>query len=182
LRDIVFGIFMLSWFLARHVFYILNMYHIWVHMPETINIGCYHGPQDNLVANPTPLPEQGWLHMLEAFLNPSGTICYNNSILWGFLGALGFLQVLTVFWFFLILQVALRVVKGIGADDIRSDNEGGDKEGMEVGEVGAERSEFDGAQTLEFSVDAGKMKTWKRRTGFQGTASTSGVGFSGSRG
>ncbi|KAJ5149514.1 Sphingosine N-acyltransferase, partial [Penicillium atrosanguineum] len=125
MRDIMFGFFMLSWFLARHVFYILNMYHIWTYMPETIQPGCYYRSPDSLIIGPSPLPKDGRSYMFEAFLNPSGTICYSDGIRWGFLGALGFLQVLTINWFFLILQVAIRVVKGVGADDIRSEDEDG---------------------------------------------------------
>jgi acyl-CoA-dependent ceramide synthase len=113
---------MLSWFIARHVLYIVTMWSIWTHMAEIIPIGCYHGSQDGL-AGPTSLPEQGWSHMLDPFLNPSGTICYSDSVRWGFLGALGFLQVITLFWFVLIIKVAIRVVKGMGADDIRSDDD-----------------------------------------------------------
>ncbi|KAL3460317.1 longevity assurance proteins LAG1/LAC1 [Aspergillus heterothallicus] len=122
LRDVVFGIFMLSWFIARHVFYLVTMWSIWTHMAEIIPIGCYHGSQDSL-AGPTPLPDRGWSHLLDPFLNPSGTICYSDNVRWGFLGALGFLQVITLFWFVLIVKVAIRVVQGMGADDIRSDDE-----------------------------------------------------------
>ncbi|KAL2845383.1 longevity assurance proteins LAG1/LAC1 [Aspergillus pseudodeflectus] len=124
LRDTMFGIFMLSWFLARHVFYCITMWSIFTHMPQEISIGCYrlsHGT----ITGPTPLP-QGWAYMLEPFRNPTGTICYSDGIRWGFLGALGFLQLLTIIWFMLIVRVAIRVVKGLGADDIRSDDEGGE--------------------------------------------------------
>ncbi|KAM4067332.1 TLC domain-containing protein [Hirsutella rhossiliensis] len=127
LRDIVFGFFMLSWFVARHVLYIITMWSIWTHMAEIIPIGCYHGPQDDPIG-PTPLPNHGWSHMLEPFWKPAGTICYSDNVRWGFLGALGFLQALTIIWFFMIVQVAIRVIKGIGADDIRSEDEGEDLE------------------------------------------------------
>ncbi|KAL4971291.1 longevity assurance proteins LAG1/LAC1 [Aspergillus desertorum] len=122
LRDLMFGVFMLSWFTARHVFYIVTMWSIWTHMAEIIPIGCYHGSQDNLTG-PTPIPEHGWTHILDPFRNPSGTICYSDSVRWGFLCALGFLQLITIFWFVLIVKVAIRVVKGMGADDIRSDDD-----------------------------------------------------------
>ncbi|OKL55529.1 hypothetical protein UA08_09218 [Talaromyces atroroseus] len=126
----MFGVFMLTWFLARHVLYMITMWSIWKHMAEVIPIGCYHGAQDNFTG-PIPLPEHGWLHSLEPFRNPSGIICYSNNVRWGFLGALGFLQLLTVFWFVLIVQVAVRVIKGIGADDIRSDNDSSDIDNAE---------------------------------------------------
>ncbi|KAL3450887.1 TLC domain-containing protein [Aspergillus insuetus] len=129
LRDAMFGIFMLSWFLARHVFYCITMWSIFTHMPQEISPGCYH-LSHGTITGPSPL-SQGWAYMLEPFRNPTGTICYSDTIRWGFLGALGFLQLLTIIWFMLIVRVAIRVVKGLGADDIRSDDEGG--EDMEIG-------------------------------------------------
>ncbi|KAL2869520.1 longevity assurance proteins LAG1/LAC1 [Aspergillus lucknowensis] len=122
LRDTMFGIFMLAWFLARHVLYCITMYGIFMHMPREIRVGCYHGSQDTS-PTPLPLPAHGWTHMLQPFWNPGGTICYSDSIRVWFLGALGFLQLLTVMWFVLIVRVAVRVVKGFGADDIRSGDE-----------------------------------------------------------
>ncbi|KAJ6098477.1 Sphingosine N-acyltransferase [Penicillium canescens] len=165
LCDTMFGVFMFSWFLARHVFYMITMWSIWTHMAEIIPTGCYHGSQDNL-AGPTPLPEHGWSYMLDPFRNPSGTICYSDNVRWGFLGALGFLQVLTVFWFFLIIQVAIHVIRGIGADDIRSDDDG---EGEE------EDLEYEDAQPLEVDVEAIGLKGWNRRAGVKRTARSSGV-------
>ncbi|KAJ5752056.1 longevity assurance proteins LAG1/LAC1 [Penicillium odoratum] len=173
MRDVMFGFFMLSWFLARHVFYIMNMYHIWIYMPETINPGCYYKSQDGLMIGPTPLPKQGWWHMLEAFLNPSGTICYSDGIRWGFLGALGFLQVLTLLWFVLILQVAVRVIKGIGADDIRSEDE-------DEGELEERGKKIQGDRSLDPSVQAVNPITWKRGIDARGTAHSSSVGLTGS--
>ncbi|KAJ5543816.1 hypothetical protein N7513_003399 [Penicillium frequentans] len=160
LRDIMFGVFMFSWFVARHVFYILNLYHIWKYMPETINPGCYYKSQDALIIGPTPLPERGWSHMLEAFSNPSGTICYSDGIRWGFLGALGFLQVLTISWFLLIVQVAIRVFKGIGADDIRSEDEDEDE--------------------LDHGHGSVNPEAWKCSANVRGNATSSGVGLPGS--
>lgn len=101
--------------------------------------------------------------MLEAFLNPSGTICYSDGIRWGFLGALGFLQVLTISWFLLILQVAIRVVKGIGADDIRSEDE-------DEGELEEKENTFQGGAPVD-------PEAWKRRANVRGNATSSGVGL-----
>ncbi|KAL2831938.1 longevity assurance proteins LAG1/LAC1 [Aspergillus pseudoustus] len=122
--NVMFGIFVLFWFLTRHVFYWITMWSIFTHMPREIPVGCFGGRQNTLVAGPAPLPEHGWTHMLEPFLDPSGTICYSDGIRLWFLSALGFLQLLTIIWFVMIVRVAVRVVKGLGADDIRSDDEG----------------------------------------------------------
>ncbi|KAL3456791.1 hypothetical protein BJX64DRAFT_31492 [Aspergillus heterothallicus] len=122
---------MLSWFLARHVFYIIILRSTWADVLETIPKGCYHGAQTSLVG-PIPPPTNGWAHLLEPFWKPSGMICYSAAFHSAFLVALGFLQLLIVIWFVLIVRVAVRVVKGLGADDIRSDNEGEDEAGIDV--------------------------------------------------
>ena len=51
-------------------------------------------------------------------------MCFNNVIKWGFLTALLFLQVLTLIWFSMIVRVAIIVLRGGEADDVRSDDEG----------------------------------------------------------
>ncbi|KAL4943877.1 TLC domain-containing protein [Aspergillus oleicola] len=135
-RDIMFGFFMTSWFVTRHVFYLRTMWSIYTDMYEEISVGCYHGPQDKL-AGPTPFPTDSWSHILEPFRRPSGTICYSDNIRLWFLGALGFLQLITMYWFVLIVRVAIRVIKGQGADDIRSDDE---DESGEEGETEIERN------------------------------------------
>lgn len=156
------------------------MWSIWKHMAEIIPIGCYHGSQDNLTG-PTPLPEQGWGHMIDPFINPSGTICYSDNVRYGFLGALGFLQVLTILWFFLIVQVAIRVIKGIGADDIRSDDEGEDEE--EELEIENEKGSMvsKGAQPIELDVEQPVDFTrWKSKAGVnKRSASSSAVNLPG---
>ncbi|KAJ6102978.1 hypothetical protein N7486_005405 [Penicillium sp. IBT 16267x] len=171
LRDIMFGIFMVSWFLARHVWYVTNMYHIWAYMPGIVKEGCYHTSENKVVTGPTPLPEEGWSHMFEAFLNPSGTICYSDSIRWGFLASLGVLQIITLIWFFMIIKVAIRVVQGNGADDIRSDDEDEDIE-VEVQEKGR------GQTVTKGGVDP-DLKALKRNAEVEGTAFSTGAGFSG---
>ncbi|KAL3491420.1 TLC domain-containing protein [Aspergillus germanicus] len=122
LCDIMFGIFMLSWFLARHVLYLIIFWSAWTDGPGIVPKGCYQGSQDALIG-PTPLPKHGWVHIFEPFWNPSGRICYNETFRWVLMAALGFLQLLMAIWFVLIVRVAIRVLKGLGADDIRSDDE-----------------------------------------------------------
>lgn len=167
----MFGIFMVSWFLARHVWYVTNMYHIWAYMPDIVKVGCYHTSEDNVVTGPTTLPEEGCSHMFEAFINPSGTICYSDSIRWGFLGSLGFLQIITLIWFFMIIKVAIRVVQGNGADDIRSDDEDEDIE-EEVQEKGWGQTASKGGVNAD-------LKALKRNAEVEGTALSTGAGFSG---
>lgn len=61
--------------------------------------------------------------MMEPFRNPGGEICFDKTVLCGFLSALLFLQALTLMWFWMICKVAVKVLKGGKADDVRSDDE-----------------------------------------------------------
>ncbi|OTA99999.1 hypothetical protein M426DRAFT_324652 [Hypoxylon sp. CI-4A] len=172
LCDATFGVFMVSWFVARHIFYLMTCYSIYKDTPEIINFGCYHGPNSNLTG-PEPAPD-GWGHYIEPFRDPQGTVCFNASVQWGFLYCLLALQVLTIFWFFMIIQVAIRVLRGDGADDTRSDDEGEEEEEEE-------EYEYEEAQPLEeeVGVEAIDLKGWERRTGVKRAASSSGVSLPG---
>lgn len=110
--------------------------------------------------------------MLEPVREPAtGTVCYNDVVRWGFLGCLLFLQAITIFWFFMIIQVAIRVLKGAGAEDIRSDDEDEEEEDYE----------YEEAQPFEeeVGVEALDLKNWERRTGVKRTATSSGVSLPG---
>jgi acyl-CoA-dependent ceramide synthase len=119
--DIVFGLFMVIWFFARHVLYLTVCYSVWAHIPEEISYGCYQGREGNLIG-PFP-PTDNFKHLIAPFRNPEGIICWNNKIKWGFLTALLSLQCITILWFWMILNVAAKVLRGGEAEDIRSDDE-----------------------------------------------------------
>lgn len=119
--DVVFGIFMVTWILARHVFYLMICWSVYADPPQIIQSGCYCGESGN-ITGPFPAPD-GFGHLFEPFRNPEGTVCWNDKIKWGFLSALLFLQAITIMWFFMIARVAIKVLKGGSADDVRSDDE-----------------------------------------------------------
>jgi acyl-CoA-dependent ceramide synthase len=50
-------------------------------------------------------------------------VCWSDGIKWGFLSALLFLQGIMVMWFAMILRVAISVLRGAQAEDVRSDDE-----------------------------------------------------------
>jgi acyl-CoA-dependent ceramide synthase len=52
-----------------------------------------------------------------------GVICLNSEVKWLFLGMLGFLQLLSMIWFGMIISVVAGIIMGGNAEDIRSDNE-----------------------------------------------------------
>lgn len=172
LCDAIFGVFMVSWFMARHVFYLMVCHSIWKDTPRIIGDACWHGPDTNLTG-PFDPPDQ-WGHLLEPLREPAvGMVCYTDFVMKAFLSCLMFLQGITIFWFFMIVQVAVRVLKGAGAEDIRSDDE--------EGEEGEENYEYEEAQPFEeeVGVESIDLKNWERRIGVKRSANSSGVSLPG---
>jgi acyl-CoA-dependent ceramide synthase len=126
--DVIFGFFMLTWIPARHIFPLMICWSVYADIPETIAYGCYSG-RNGAITGPFP-PPKGLGYLLQPFRDPEGVVCWNDGIKWGFLSALLFLQGIMVMWFAMILRVAISVLKGKEAEDVRSD----DEEENELGE------------------------------------------------
>ena len=119
--DIAFGVFMVTWVVSRHILYLIVCYSVYADIPREINYGCYWGSNANL-QGPVPLSDS-FDHLTRPFRDPEGLVCWNNSIKWGFLAMLLFLQVILLIWFGMIARVAWKVIQGQAADDSRSDDE-----------------------------------------------------------
>lgn len=126
LCDAMFGVFIVTWLITRHVLYLWVCWSIYAHIPEEIKYGCYEGSTQNL-QGPSPVPDD-WEHLTWPFRDPVGLVCWNDNIKWGFLGMLLALQVIMLMWFTLIIKVAYKVLSGQGADDNRSDDEDEEEE------------------------------------------------------
>ncbi|KAJ5034922.1 uncharacterized protein L3040_008190 [Drepanopeziza brunnea f. sp. 'multigermtubi'] len=126
--DVLFGLFMTIWFITRHIIFCMICYSVWADIPATIAYGCYSG-KNGSIKGPFPPPDH-FTHLIDPFRNPEGIVCWNDKIKWGFLSALLFLQFLTIVWFSMIVKVAIRVLNGGDADDVRSDDEVDDEEGL----------------------------------------------------
>ncbi|KAL7800123.1 longevity assurance proteins LAG1/LAC1 [Trichoderma ceciliae] len=172
LCDLAFALFMVSWFVARHVFYLLVCWSIYAHTPEIIHSGCFVGPGDSLVG-PLETPA-GFAYLLEPFLNSTGLICFNSTVKWAFLTPLLLLQGITIFWFTMIVRVAIKVIHGDGAEDSRSDDEGDE-------EMDEKELVYEEIQPLEqeVGVEDLDLKSWERRSGLKKQASASGVSLPG---
>jgi len=181
--DVMFGVFMVSWLVARHFMYLAVCYSVWAHTPETMPTGCFKGGKGGSVTGPFEAPtDQGFGYLLEPLWDSEGLFCYNETVKWSFLSMLLFLQCLTVMWFSMIIRVAIKVLKGAPAEDVRSDDEGG--EAGEGGEGGEDEDEYvyEEAQPLEEEVGVEEidLKNWERRTGVKRQASgTTGVSLPG---
>ncbi|KAF9640811.1 hypothetical protein BFW01_g12617 [Lasiodiplodia theobromae] len=152
--DIGFGVFIASWVIARHVLYIAVCWSIYATVPTAMPYGCYDSVSgERLPASPmTPADggDQIMREILQPFRDPEGPVCFNSRIRWAFLGLLGGLQVITLVWLWMIIQVAYKVLTGQGADDTRSDDEGDEDESVdtEKGGFGKNGKPTSGAATL----------------------------------
>lgn len=130
--DIAFGVFLVVWFIARQVLYLLVCYSVYAHIPLEITYGCYWGSASNLQGPISP-PDL-FSHLIQPFRDPEGLICWDNKIKWAFLSVLIALQVILLIWFGMILRVAYKVLRGGEAEDSRSDDEleeGNDERGSD---------------------------------------------------
>jgi acyl-CoA-dependent ceramide synthase len=137
--DVMFGVFVISWILSRHVAYLSICWSIYAHLntPGINEHGTYSAatgaklsstpylgaPNPSLLTNPI-----SWLSGLApAFLRPdASTITFSATIRWTFLALLMALQGITLLWLFMIFRVVVKVLRGEGAEDSRSDDEGDD--------------------------------------------------------
>jgi len=119
--DIMFGVFIAVWFLARHVVYLAVCWSIYADVPKVMVLGCYSSVTGEHLS-----PDGGsdvLSNVLQPFINPGGPVCYNANQRYGFLALMLFLQCITCMWFAMIIRVAWKVLQGKGADDSRSDDE-----------------------------------------------------------
>jgi very-long-chain ceramide synthase len=106
--DIMFGLFMVVWFIGRHVFYMMVCWSIHYDIPKVVRYGRYPPGQKD----PIPMDQIKAVPIHELLLKP---FWYNvNDTYWTpgvrdiFLGLLLFLQVITIIWFFMICRVAAK--------------------------------------------------------------------------
>ena len=147
---------------------------IYAHTPDIMPTGCFQGTNGNLVG-PTEIPS-GYSYLFEPLISSTGRVCYNETIKWAFLTPLLFLQVLIVVWFGMIMRVAIRVIRGDGAEDHRSDDEAD-----EEGEEGEDEFIYEEAEALQEEVGAEGLdwKSWERRHGVKIQGNSSGVSLPG---
>ncbi|KAI1129149.1 longevity-assurance protein [Nemania abortiva] len=171
--DVIFGIFMVTWLVTRHVFYLMVCWSVYADLPRFTPAACYKGPADNL-EGPLPILE-GQSYLLQPFRNSEGIVCWTEGIRIGFLSYLLILQAIMIPWSTAIVQVAIRVVRGDGAEDVRSDDEEEDDEVEEDEKVGFENIEVVEEEVTAEMVD---FDAWKRRNGVKQTARSSSASLS----
>jgi acyl-CoA-dependent ceramide synthase len=177
---------MVTWVAARHVAYLMICYSVYADIPATISYGCYRG-KNGAITGPFSPPDR-FGHLFEPFRNPEGVVCWNDGIKWGFLSALLFLQGITLMWFWMILRVAISVLKGGEADDVRSDDEGEPEEDLVDEKILETIGKLEEAELHPYEEEVGvEAINLKGRTsnasrykkGGRGTSSASGVSLPG---
>jgi acyl-CoA-dependent ceramide synthase len=131
--DIMFGIFVVTWFITRHVLYPLVIWSVYAHTPSAMAPGCYAINGSFVPASSTAEfgamgGKEIWGNIMRAYTNRDGPICWNPTIRFSFLFLLIALQIIILIWFFMIAKIVYQVVRGQNADDVRSDDEGEDSE------------------------------------------------------
>jgi len=122
--DAAFALFVVTWFVARHVGYLSICWSIYAHVATvTMPYGTYSTFDSARLS--TDGGHKMLDNLLQPLLNPTAkTVAFNPEIRNLFLGLLGGLQVITVAWFVMIIRVVAKVLQGHPADDSRSDDEG----------------------------------------------------------
>jgi len=139
--DIAFGVFVIAWFLTRHLFYMMVCWSIYAYAPVDMAPGCYLADAHSAPTQFIPMSDttnfiahggnDPWRNLLKAYNDRNGPICWNPSLRYYFLALLLSLQIICCFWFGTILKIVYKVLKGNAADDIRSDDDCEDEEEME---------------------------------------------------
>ncbi|PVH78580.1 longevity assurance proteins LAG1/LAC1 [Cadophora sp. DSE1049] len=131
--NIAFGVFVVSWFITRHILYLHFSWDIHQHVPgeNTMLFGCYNGATNERIQDMPSQPDY-FSHLFWPFQDLDGVICLNSEVKYIFLGMLFLLHTLSAIWFVMILKVIAGILSGKSAEDIRSDDEGEQQTGKEI--------------------------------------------------
>ncbi|KAF4442457.1 hypothetical protein F53441_11743 [Fusarium austroafricanum] len=155
LCDFMFGIFVVSWVVCRHIAFPMVCWSVYAHSLAITGPTCWVGSGKNPIG-PETVPRNGFFYLAEPLIYTNGRVCYDFTIKTLFLSGLLFLQGLMFFWLVMIVKLVIRVLRGGNAEDTRSDNE---------------EEEYEERLPIEVEVDAEKLQ-------FPMQLSTSGKGTS----
>lgn len=135
--DAMFGVFIVSWFLLRHVLYLMICWSVNFDIPREMTYGCYSSATGEYLSllkegSSQPGGTETISELTKTYYAPGATVCYNWKIRYAFLSLLLALQGITVVWFVMIIRVAYRVLKGDGAAEPRSDDEDEEEEAADI--------------------------------------------------
>jgi len=124
--DAMFFLFLLSWPFTRHYIYNRILVSAYFDAPKIFHRDNQHKPGYQMI------PPAGGATWREGFQwVPEEGYYMTPEVHLAFIALLVALQVLLLMWFFMIIRLAYRVIRGAPAEDDRSDDEGEDDEGEE---------------------------------------------------
>lgn len=150
----------------------MTVWSVYTDARDLIPPACWHGDAQN-VTGPFDAPAGYW-YMIEPFIKPNGIVCFTEPVRWSFIVPLVGLQILMVVWFTMAIRVAVKVVCGGSAEDVRSDAE--DEDENETDEFIYEEA---APLEQEVGVEEIDLKNWERRSGVRRQGSSSGVSIHG---
>lgn len=150
----------------------MTCWSVFFDVPRMIPPACYRGSAAKL-EGPLPIPKHGWSHLWEPFFNPTGTICFNNNIMYAFLSFLVFLQAMMVVWFMMIVQILVRMLRGKRAEDVRSNSEAENTDEEEIEKQENDHGPAQPEYMEECDAEGIDWKARERRTGVIKTNSSS---------
>ncbi|KAK9496002.1 TLC domain-containing protein [Lipomyces doorenjongii] len=146
LCDIMFGVFILTWIISRHVLYVKLMWSAMFDSHKLIGYQCFFEPLDDVVSVGDAMSSSG-SNKTRMWLGEEQ--CFTEIMQFSFVSLLWVLQGIMLMWFYMIIKVAVRVLSGSGADDSRSDDEDEDGEATEeFDDEKAELKKFDEAEAV----------------------------------
>ncbi|KAJ8099764.1 TLC domain-containing protein [Lipomyces tetrasporus] len=120
LCDIMFGVFILTWIIGRHVLYMKLVLSAMYDSPKLIGYKCFFEPLDDVISVGDAI-SNGISNKTRMWLGEEQ--CFTEIVHFSFIFLLWVLQGIMLMWFYMIIKVAVRVLSGGGADDSRSDGE-----------------------------------------------------------
>ena len=126
--DAMFILFLLSWIGLRHGVYNFIFHHAWSKSVHLMSDG-------------------------QCVIGEAQKRCWTPTIINVFMGLLGGLQIITCIWMYLILKVAYKVIIGVGAEDVRSDEDDTDVE-LEENHEADDEKEVQMGKNIELKVES----------------------------
>lgn len=139
--DAMFVLFLVSWIGLRHGVYNYIFYHAWHKSVHLMQDG-------------------------QCMVGSDQKRCWTPGVINTFLGLLGGLQIITCIWMYLISKVAYKVIIGVGAEDVRSDEDDTDfeKEEEKNEEIEENEGEFCGGVYGDYEQGEKEMDVETNKT------------------
>lgn len=161
--NITFGVFLLTWFVARHIVYVALCWSVYKDLPEQVVYGCYSGATGEMLTI-DGYPDR-WRYVFYPFQDVNGPICFNGALKWIFLSFLLSIQALSIIWFGMITRVAISVIRTGNAEDTRSDDEEEDAQEDEEEIDGRVAGKETSRGSPGLADSSGSEHSWRRSNG-----------------